>query len=292
MSCWGFSVSRSASSSSPADGVLLIDKRAGETSRAAAARAARWHGATKFGHAGTLDPFATGLLIVLMGRACRTQDWFTTLPKAYEATARFGAISTTGDPEGEITITGSGPPERLKLPTGRIRQVPPAYSAVHIDGRRAYRRARAGEDFELPEREVEVFEFTETGRDGDSVDLSILCGSGTYVRSLVADLGDAYTESLRRTAIGPFEVRDADPERVLPLADALCFLPAADLDADEAARAGHGRPVDAAARVTAPGWAAPGGPPGEILLRARGEAVAIAERGEDGLLKPVVGFRG
>lgn len=283
---------RSSSSADGPDGLILVDKEAGDSSRHAAARAARSVGASKFGHAGTLDPFATGLLLVLVGRACRTQGWFTRLPKEYIATARFGATSTTGDPEGEITETGTAPPDLLDLRTGRITQRPPAFSAVHVGGRRAYELARRGEDFETPEREVEVYAFEETGRDGDLVQLRIECSSGTYVRSLVADLGDAYTAQLRRTAVGPFRVEDADPENVLPIAKALPFLPTIDLDPEEARLVSHGRPVVPQAREDLPRWEH--GTPDEetILLLDEEGAVALASRAQDGQVKPVVGFRG
>jgi tRNA pseudouridine55 synthase len=164
----------------------------------------------RIGHAGTLDPFATGLLLVLVGReATRHQSRFMALPKTYLAVARFGAVSTTGDPAGEITLTGRPPPERLDLPTGPIRQRPPAYSAVKVGGVRAYRRARRGEEVTPPEREVTVHRFVEVWRRGERACFEIECSSGTYVRSLIAGLGDAYTESLCRTAIGPFSVDEA-----------------------------------------------------------------------------------
>jgi tRNA pseudouridine55 synthase len=203
-------------------GVLLADKPAGPTSHDVVARVRRERRA-KAGHAGTLDPFATGLLIVLVGReATRCQARFMELPKTYRAVARFGAISTTGDPEGEINETGCVPAGPLELPTGSIRQRPPAYSAVKVGGVRAYRRARRGEEVSVPEREVTVHRFVELGRDGERVELEIECSSGTYVRSLIANLGDAYTESLRRVAIGPFAVEEAGV--FLPLADALARI--------------------------------------------------------------------
>ena len=133
------------------------------------------------------------------------------LPKTYEVVARLGAVSTTGDPEGEITVTGRVP-EELELPAGEIRQRPPAYSAVKVGGERAYRRARRGEAVELPERTVTVHRFEQLWRDGERAGLEIECSAGTYVRSLVADLGDAYCEELRRTRIGPFDV--ARPRRL------------------------------------------------------------------------------
>src|SRR5205823_5148265 len=136
------------------------DKPAGITSFSAVARVRRAFGGrgVKVGHAGTLDPFATGLLLILVGRATRVQRFLMALSKRYEVTARFGAASTTGDPEGEITETGLVPEGDLELPTGRLRQRPPAYSAIKIAGQRAYALARAGETaLVLPEREVEVY---------------------------------------------------------------------------------------------------------------------------------------
>jgi tRNA pseudouridine55 synthase len=208
------------------DGLLLCDKPAGITSHDVVDQTRRRLGrGIKVGHAGTLDPFATGLLVVLVGKATRIQRFVMELPKRYVVTARFGAVSTTGDPEGEITETGRVPDGDLVLPTGVVRQRPPAYSAVKIKGRRAYKLARAGETFELPEREVTVYRFDETRRAGAERDFVIECSSGTYVRSLIADLGDAYCTALRRTRIGDFDVADADPERLLPLEQARHQIP-------------------------------------------------------------------
>ena len=162
------------------------------------------------GHAGTLDPFATGLLIVLVGRpATREQAAFMSLPKTYRTLARLGVTSTTGDPEGELTETGVMPASEPSLPIGEIRQRPPAYSAIKVGGERAYRRARRGERLEMPERIITVYRFEQLWREGDRAEFEIECSSGTYVRSLIADLRDAYCESLRRTAIGPFSVEEA-----------------------------------------------------------------------------------
>jgi tRNA pseudouridine55 synthase len=188
------------------------------------------------------------------------------------------------------------PPEPLVLPTGVLRQRPPAYSAVKIGGERAYAKARRGEVVETAEREVLVTRFEQRWREGDRAGLVIECSSGTYVRSLVADLGDAYCLELRRTAIGPFEVADADEERILPLNDALAFLPEVRLEGEDARRAAHG--------VAAPH------PGSDLAIQQTGNRnaglqdltpvrlvdehglIAIAEPREDGLLKPVVGFRG
>ena len=157
---------------------------------------------------------------MLVGRATRVQRFLMALPKRYETVARLGWTSTTGDPEGELA-PGATPPDPLVLPTGVVRQRPPAYSAVKIGGERAYARARRGEAVETAEREVTVTRFEQLWREGDRAALAIECSSGTYVRSLVADLGDAYCLELRRTGIGPFDVADADEERIVPLGDAL-----------------------------------------------------------------------
>jgi tRNA pseudouridine55 synthase len=198
------------------NGVLLLDKPAGMSSHDVVAAVRRSLGGARTGHAGTLDPFATGLLLVLVGRATKAQRALMELSKRYETLARLGAVSSTGDTEGEITETGRLPPDPPRLPTGELRQRPPMHSAVKIDGERAYRRARRGERFEMPERIVTVHRFVQTWRSPDEepgerqrAAYEIECGSGTYVRSLIADLGDAYCLELRRTAIGPFDVRDA-----------------------------------------------------------------------------------
>jgi tRNA pseudouridine55 synthase len=234
----------------------------------------------KVGHAGTLDPFATGLLLVLVGRATRVQRFLMALPKRYETVARLGWTSTTGDVDGELA-PGRMPAEPFALPTGVIRQRPPAYSAVKIGGRRAYALARAGETVEIPEREVEVTRFERLWRDDDRAAFAIECSSGTYVRSLIADLGDAYCLELRRTGIGPFEVGEADPERILPLNEALSFLPALHLDSAAARKAGHG------VAISVP----PTRAEGIVRLVDDDGLIALAEPREPGLLKPVVGFR-
>jgi tRNA pseudouridine55 synthase len=265
------------------DGVLLVDKPAGITSHDVVARVRRGLGrGVKVGHAGTLDPFATGLLLVLVGRATRVQRFLMALPKRYETVARLGWTSTTGDPEGELA-EGRMPSDPLVLPTGVLRQRPPAYSAVKIGGERAYEKARRGEEVETAEREVTVTRFEQLWREGDRAAFVIECSSGTYVRTLVADLGDAYCLELRRTAIGPFDVADADDERMVPLNDALAFLPEVRLDPELARRAAHG--VAVPARCPAAATA-------HVRLTDADGLIAIAEpRGADEL-KPVVGFRG
>lgn len=207
------------------DGLLLCDKPAGITSHDVVVQVRHRVGrGVKVGHAGTLDPFATGLLVVLVGRATKIQRFVMEMRKRYEVTARFGAVSTTGDPEGVITETGRVPDGDLVLVSGEVRQRPPVHSAVKIHGQRAYKLARAGVSVEMPERQITVYSFDETRREGPERDFVIECSSGTYVRSLIADLGDAYCTTLRRTRIGGFDVADADPERLLPLEQALPLI--------------------------------------------------------------------
>ena len=283
------------------DGVLPIDKPAGITSHdvVAAVRRAlggprKGPGRLRVGHAGTLDPFATGLLLVLVGRATRVQRLLMALPKTYETVARLGARSSTGDPEGEITLTGRIPPDPPSLPTGELRQRPPAYSAIKLDGVRAYHRARRGETLEMPQRSVTVYRFEQRWREGERAAFVIECSAGTYVRSLIADLGDAYCETLRRTAIGSFDVAEAvaPPQRgewdgaapaLIGIEQALEFLPLVRLDEPRARWASHGVAVSAAAGASSP-----------VLLVDDAGAIAVAEPRDspDGVvLKPVIGLR-
>ena len=269
------------------DGVVLYDKPGGITSHDVVAGVRRRLGrGVKVGHAGTLDPFATGLLLILVGRATRIQRFLMALPKRYETVARFGAVSSTGDRDGEIIETGLIPVGVLGLPTGRLAQRPPAYSAVKVQGRRAYELARAGETVELAPREVEVHEFRELWCRGDRRAFVVRCSAGTYIRSLVMSLGDAYCEELRRTDIGHFRVADADESRILPLTDALAFLPALELSPEEARRAAHG------VAVAGPGGPGHHHPTGFARLLDAEGLIAVAEARPDGSLKPVVGFRG
>jgi tRNA pseudouridine55 synthase len=200
------------------NGVLLIDKPPGPTSHDVVAAVRRSLGGVRTGHAGTLDPFATGLLLVLVGRATKGQRALLELPKRYQVVAQLGALSSTGDTEGRITQTGRIPPDPAPLPTGEVRQRPPRYSAVRVGGERAYKRARRGEELQMPERIVTVYRFEQLWREtraerpaagGPRAGYEIECSAGTYIRSLIAELGDAYCVALRRTAIGPFDVRDA-----------------------------------------------------------------------------------
>jgi tRNA pseudouridine55 synthase len=259
------------------DGVLLVAKPAGVTSHDMVARVRReLPRGTKVGHAGTLDPFATGLLLVLVGRATRAQRFLMTLPKTYRVVARLGWSSDTGDRDGELTYTGRIP-ERLEIPVGEQLQRPPAHSAVRVGGRRAYELARRGERVELEPRPIRVQRAELLWHEGERAAFEIECSSGTYVRALVSELGDAYCEELERTAIGPFSLADAG-ERLLPLAEALAFLPERRLSDEEAQAVRHGRRLTAA-----------GGEPARLRLTHDGELLAVAEP-RAGELQPVIVF--
>lgn len=250
-------------------------KPAGVTSHDVVADARRRLGrGVKVGHAGTLDPFATGLLLVLVGQATRAQRFLMALPKTYRAVARLGWTSDTGDRDGELIETGRVP-ETLELPVGEMLQRPPAYSAVKVGGERLYAKARRGEAVEGEPRPVTVHRFEQLWRDGDRVGLELEVSSGTYVRQLVSAFGDAYCEELERTAVGSFQLADA--ETFVPLSEALSFLPGIELGEEEGERASHGIAVPGVAAAEA------------VRLTHEGRLIAIA-RPEDDALKPFVVF--
>jgi tRNA pseudouridine55 synthase len=283
----------------PKPGVVLYPKPVGVTSHDVVARVRRTlPRKTKVGHAGTLDPFASGLLLVLIGPATRAQRFLMALPKTYRAVARLGWRSDTGDRDGMLERTGRLP-EQLAIPTGPQMQRPPAYSAVKVGGERAYALARRGETPELAARPVTVYRSELLWQEGERAAFELECSSGTYVRSLVEDLGDAYCDELERTAIGDFRLEDADERRIVPLRDALGFMPEQVLSEDEARAVRHGRRLqresaadettsdqptrDAEESVVAP----EGGLP--IRLTHAGELLAIAEASAQEL-QPVVVF--
>lgn len=210
------------------DGILLIDKPAGMTSFGVVARVRRvlseQNGRkTKVGHCGTLDPFATGLLILCVGSECKHAGEYMKHDKVYEATFRLGQTSTTGDPEGEITDTtppgAQGPSlstveDVLGMFTGEIKQTPPAHSAIKINGRRAYDLARAGKEVEMPERTVTIHSLDIVDYSYPELKIRTHVSSGTYIRSLAIDIGkalgtEAYCTQLRRTAIADWHVENA-----------------------------------------------------------------------------------
>jgi tRNA pseudouridine55 synthase len=268
----------------PDAGVLLYPKPAEVTSHDVVARVRRVLSEeagrrVKVGHAGTLDPFATGLLIVLVGAATRAQRFLMELPKTYRAVARLGWISDTGDRDGTLEHTGRIP-DSLEIPTGELQQVPPAYSAVKVGGERLYKKARRGEFVQADARPVTVYRAELIRSDDERAEFEIECSSGTYVRSLITELGDAYCEELERTAIGPFRLEDASEERIVPLNEALDFLPERVLEEDEAMRAANG------VAVPTPDTRQPT----PVRLTHDNRLLAIAETRND-TLKPIVVFK-
>jgi tRNA pseudouridine55 synthase len=210
---------RSAELPATAQGLLLLDKPAGMTSHDVVQHVRRIYGERSIGHLGTLDPFATGLLVLLLGRATRLATFIDAEPKVYEAAIRFGAETDTDDSTGTVIRTAPAPREAdvrsaVKSLTGTISQVPPAYSAKSVDGTRAYDAARRGEPLDLAAVSVTVHSWELGASAGDLFSATITCSGGTYIRALARDLGRltssaAHLESLRRTRAGTFDVRDA-----------------------------------------------------------------------------------
>ncbi|MEI5582769.1 MULTISPECIES: tRNA pseudouridine(55) synthase TruB [unclassified Agromyces] len=288
-------------------GILLVDKPQGMTSHDVVARIRRLAGTRKVGHAGTLDPMATGLLVLGVDSATRLLHHLVGLDKEYRATVRLGWGTTTDDAEGDAldaasdaavaAVTAEAVAEAMAAQTGVIEQVPSAVSAVKVDGRRAYQRVRDGEQVELKARTVTVsaFELLDLRRGEGCLDLDVrvACSSGTYVRALARDLGTAlgiggHLTALRRTRIGRFDVVEAGPlegfdvaaRRLSPADAARRVLPVVTVDADDVRDLRHGKRIDAPAEVAAGPAAAIG--PGDVL-------VAIVER-RGPQLKVVTGF--
>ena len=272
----------------PLSGLVIVDKPGGMTSHDVVARIRRLAGTRKVGHAGTLDPMATGVLVVGVGKATRLLGYLTLTEKQYDATIRLGQSTSTDDAEGEITggapaahVTDETLAQAVKGLSGEIQQVPPAVSAIKVDGQRAYRLTRAGAAPELKPRPVTVHEFTVTATRpaGDLLDVeaTVRCSSGTYVRALARDLGQqlgtgGHLTRLRRTRVGGYGLGTAKTleqlaERfeVMPLARAAAAaFPRRDLSADEARRLAHGAGLPAASE-TAGGPTAAYAPDGTLV---------------------------
>ena len=274
--------------SPPSDGILLVDKPAGMTSHDVVATTRRSLGERRVGHAGTLDPFATGLLVLLVGRATRLLPYIDGEPKVYDATIRFGTETDTDDSTGEPTRSAAIPlptdvERALPRLTGTIEQVPPAYSAKQVGGRRAYAAARAGETMELAPASVTVHAWSACSWDGADLHTTITCSGGTYIRALARDLGRltgsaAHLAALRRLRSGPFDaadgvtieqLRSGRPALRSPL-EALGSLAIQPVDEPGIERILHGRTV---ASSVAGERAA--------LVDPAGEIVAIATRAGD-----------
>jgi tRNA pseudouridine55 synthase len=273
----------------------LVDKPAGPTSHdivAMVRRQLRRRG-LKVGHAGTLDPFATGLLVILVGRATRLADLVSGQSKTYRATVQLGMRSVTGDTEGPISPGGPVPDlpaieAALDGLRGTIDQQVPIYSAVHVDGERLYAKARRGEEVEAPSRTIDVHELTLIAHDPDlsTLDIEVHCSKGTYVRQLAVDLGEAlgcggYCAALRRTAVGDLSVTKAVPleavsaEGGIPLAELVSHLPQLAVDHAAGHEIGHGRAI-------------PGEASGEVALTVDGVLIALAHGDGKGTVHPRV----
>ncbi|WP_025897508.1 tRNA pseudouridine(55) synthase TruB [Sneathiella glossodoripedis] len=285
----------------PIHGWLNIDKPAGMTS-AAVVNKVKWiTKAQKAGHAGTLDPFATGVLPIALGEATKTVPFIVDDRKQYSFTARWGAKTNTDDIEGEIEETAEKCPseseilEALQAFTGSITQIPPAYSAIKINGERAYKLARSGSDVQMPERQVEIYELNLTNIiDSDHAQFSVTCSKGTYIRALARDLAVylgtvAHLSQLRRTKVGPFLEKDAisldkleklwqcpaEFEDLLPLTTALDDIPAVAISETQAIRVRHGNDV-----------AVPNLADGIVCAMDQDKPLSIS-RVENGILYPV-----
>jgi tRNA pseudouridine55 synthase len=252
----------------PVHGWLILDKPAGISSAAAVGQVKRLLDAEKIGHAGTLDPLASGILPLALGEATKTVSYVMSDTKRYRFTVRWGEARSTDDVEGEVTATSEHRPDTpailgaLSLFAGVIQQTPPAYSAIKIDGKRAYALARKGEAVELAPREVTIDRLELLGANGDSAEFDLVCGKGTYVRSLARDLAMAlgtvgHVTALRRTAVGRFDEIRAIAldslvafghsagafERVLPILTVLDDIPALAITEAEAKLIQTGRSV-------------------------------------------------
>lgn len=275
------------------DGVLVVDKPADWTSHDVVARIRRLVGTRRVGHAGTLDPMATGVLVVGIGRGTRLLGHLARGEKEYRATIRLGATTTTDDVTGEVVCSvdpagrGGLDPDAIRAAlgelTGEIEQVPPAYSAVQVAGQRAYAAARAGTPLSLAPRRVrvEVFELERIDPNSGDLEVRVVCGSGTYIRALARDLGAAlgiggHLTALRRTRVGPFTLAGAqppvEPVRPLPLAVAVrAAFPVRQVDADAARLVRHGGRLPAT-----------GGPPGPVaVFDPDGALLALVEERGD-----------
>jgi len=271
------------SSGQAGSGLLVVDKPGGITSHDVVARVRRLAGSRKVGHAGTLDPMATGVLVLGLNRATRLLGQLTLTDKRYTATVRLGVTTTTDDAEGEVAetrptdaLSEADVRSALEAFVGDIDQKPSAVSAIKVAGKRAYARVRDGEEVDLPARRVTVHALDVTGLDlaAATVDLDVRCSSGTYIRAIARDLGAAlgvggHLTALRRTAVGPFEIDDAltlealaDDFAMTPIADAAraCFG-ALDLSEDDAAHVRVGRALE----VPLHGLTALFAPDGEFL---------------------------
>jgi tRNA pseudouridine55 synthase len=253
------------------DGLVLVDKPAGPSSFAVVARLRERYG-VKAGHAGTLDPLATGLLLVLLGKATRLARYLVGLDKRYVTEIRLGLRTTTGDGEGEVLEETPIPSQaEIEALAGDVELPIPAASAVKVGGERAYRLHRQGVSVEMPLRRSIIHDLRVRRYTPPLVEVALHVSSGTYVRA-IADVLGGHCRTLRRTAVGPFAVEDADEERVLPPLAALVHLPARELTEGEAADVRFGRPLA-------------GEGEGPIALYLGADLVAVGQA-EKGFIRP------
>jgi tRNA pseudouridine55 synthase len=289
------------------NGLLVIDKPVGMTSRDVVNRVQRWFPRkTKIGHTGTLDPLATGVLVVCIGAATRLADYVQAMGKSYTSRFRFGATSTTDDADGAITETpGAVPPTREGVETalasfvGIIEQVPPAVSALKLDGQRAHSLARSGKDVELAARPVRIDAIRLENYEWPFADVEVDCGKGTYIRSIARDVGaelgvGGLVQTLRRTRVGPYLVEDAvtldlDPATVKddlrPMCSAIGYLPEVRITSEALVRFRQGqsvsydasRPVDVGNEVA--------------VMSGFNEVVGVGAAQTNAIVKPVIVFQ-
>lgn len=287
------------SESGAGSGLVVVDKAGGMTSHDVVSRVRRLAGTRKVGHAGTLDPMATGVLVLGVNRATRLLGHLMLTEKAYDATIRLGVATSTDDAEGEVTATvATDGLDEVQVRAaaaefvGDLLQVPTAVSAIKVDGKRAYQRVRDGEQVELKARPVTVHELVVHAVRGDELDVSVRCSSGTYIRAIARDLGarlgvGGHLTSLRRTAVGPYALADArtldelgDEFAMMPIAAAArAAFASVDLDERQAGDVRVGRAID----VDLAGLSAVFAPDGEFL--------ALYEP-KDGRARPVAVFTG
>mgnify|MGYP002622634371 CR=1 FL=1 len=291
----------------PESGLIIVDKPAGWTSHDVVGKLRRLAGTRRVGHAGTLDPMATGVLVVGVEKATRLLGHLALTEKVYDGTIRLGVRTNTDDAEGEVVAAGSAAhvtPEDVAAGvaglTGKIMQIPPQVSAIKVNGQRAYRRARAGEDVELSARPVTVHSFEVTGfHPGEDaatgarvvdVDVTVRCSSGTYIRALARDLGErlgvgGHLTYLRRTRVGPYDISAARTIEelsrsceILPIADAVAAaFPRRDVTAEQARVVAHGGRLPAAGLGDGPiGVFGPGGTLLALVEERGGQARPLA----------------
>jgi tRNA pseudouridine55 synthase len=280
------------------DGVLPVDKPRGPTSHAMVAHARRALGTRRIGHTGTLDPFASGLLLLCIGRATRIAEYLSGMDKRYRAVVRLGVTTDTDDDTGRVTaerdsdgITADDVEGALAALRGDVMQRPSTFSAKKVEGQRAYALARQGRMVALEPVLVSISQLAVTRFAVPDIEIDVTCSSGTYIRAIARDLGDAlgvgaHLTSLRRTAVGPHPVEQAvsadalvsDPDAVrrmlIPTLDALGSMPRVELSADDVVHIRHGRALARDIDLS-----------GSVALAANGELVAIADAA-DGMIRP------